>query len=124
MKITIQVTQSPLQGHAASYAFHFVRASLEQKQDIIQIFFYGEGIYNANLLASPDPSEINLVEEWSHLGHTHDLSLVVCSHSAIMRGVRDSSLAPGFRLSGLGQFVTALAKSDRIITFGTGQIER
>jgi len=34
------------------------------------------------------------------------------------RGIREDNLAPGFRISGLGQLVEAGTKCDRLVTFG------
>ena len=54
---------------------------------------------------------------------------MVCIAAAARRGVLDqreaarhqhpaANLAPGFTLSGLGQWIDALAESDRFIAFG------
>ncbi len=38
--------------------------------------------------------------------------------AALRRGIKDEVLAPGFRISGLGQLVDAGIKCDRTVTFG------
>ena len=38
--------------------------------------------------------------------------------AALRRGIKDEVLAPGFRISGLGQLVDAGIKADRTVTFG------
>jgi tRNA 2-thiouridine synthesizing protein D len=43
---------------------------------------------------------------------------VVCVAAALRRGIKDEVLAPGFRISGLGQLVDAGIKADRTVTFG------
>ena len=44
--------------------------------------------------------------------------VVVCVAAALRRGIKDEVLAPGFRISGLGQLVDAGIKADRTVTFG------
>jgi tRNA 2-thiouridine synthesizing protein D len=43
---------------------------------------------------------------------------VVCVAAALRRGIVADSLAPGFRISGLGQLIDAGIKSDRLVVFG------
>jgi tRNA 2-thiouridine synthesizing protein D len=46
------------------------------------------------------------------------VDLVVCVAAALRRGIQEEVLAPGFRISGLGQLVDAGIKADRTVTFG------
>ena len=59
----------------------------------------------------------------------HSLDLVVCVAAAQRRGIVDAdeakrhgkdadNIAPGFRISGLGQLIEAAVESDRLVTFG------
>ena len=48
----------------------------------------------------------------------NNVDLVVCVAAALRRGIKDEVLAPGFRISGLGQLIDAGIKSDRLVTFG------
>jgi len=43
---------------------------------------------------------------------------VVCVAAGMRRGIKDEILAPGFRISGLGQLVEAGIQCDRLVTFG------
>jgi tRNA 2-thiouridine synthesizing protein D len=43
---------------------------------------------------------------------------VVCVAAALRRGIKDELLAPGFRISGLGQLVEAGIQGDRLVVFG------
>ncbi|MCK5275745.1 MAG: DsrE family protein, partial [Alphaproteobacteria bacterium] len=52
------------------------------------------------------------------LAEEHNLDLVVCVAAALRRGIKDDILAPGFRISGLGQLIEAGIVSDRLVTFG------
>ncbi|PPZ33725.1 sulfurtransferase TusD, partial [Escherichia coli] len=46
------------------------------------------------------------------------IDLVVCVAAALRRGIKDELLAPGFRISGLGQLVEMGIQYDRLVTFG------
>jgi tRNA 2-thiouridine synthesizing protein D len=59
-----------------------------------------------------------VVNRWSALAADHKVDLVVCVAAALRRGIKDEVLAPGFRISGLGQLVDSGIKADRLITFG------
>ena len=48
----------------------------------------------------------------------HKVDLVVCVAAALRRGIKEEVLAPGFRISGLGQLVDSGIKADRMVTFG------
>jgi tRNA 2-thiouridine synthesizing protein D len=52
------------------------------------------------------------------LATDHKVDLVVCVAAALRRGIKDEVLAPGFRISGLGQLVDSGIKADRLVTFG------
>jgi tRNA 2-thiouridine synthesizing protein D len=59
-----------------------------------------------------------VVARWSKLAEEHGVDLVVCVAAALRRGIKDEVLAPGFRISGLGQLVEAGIEADRLVTFG------
>jgi tRNA 2-thiouridine synthesizing protein D len=82
------------------------------------VFFYNDGVNNASSLTEPPQDDRNIVARWSKLAAEHKLDLVVCVAAALRRGIRDENLAPGFRISGLGQLVEAGIEADRIVTFG------
>ena len=82
------------------------------------MFFYNDGVNNASSLTEPPQDDRNIVARWSKLAADHKLDLVVCVAAALRRGIRDENLAPGFRISGLGQLVEAGIEADRLVTFG------
>ena len=43
---------------------------------------------------------------------------MVCVAAALRRGIKDENLAPGFRISGLGQLIESGIQADRYVTFG------
>ncbi|WGE41872.1 sulfurtransferase complex subunit TusD [Actinobacillus equuli] len=118
--------KSPVYGAQGAYlAYQVAEALLAAKHSIKQVFFFQDGISNANALINPASDEINLLEKWQNLAKLHDLPLHLCISAAQRRGVVDhqtsknqqSNLAEGFILAGLGEFSQAVLKADRLLTF-------
>ena len=118
MKFAILVNEGPFGRQAADSALAFASAVLARKHELLRVFFYFDGVQNANRLAVPPSDERNLVRAWSKFGIEHGIDLVLCVTAGMRRGVREVNLAPGFRISGMGQLVEAGILADRLITFG------
>ena len=118
MKFGILVNEGPFTHQASDSAYRFVLAALEKGHEIYRVFFYHDGVHNANKLSEPQSDDRDLVKLWSALGKEHELDLVVCVAAALRRGVKDDILADGFRISGLGQLIEAGVESDRLVVFG------
>jgi tRNA 2-thiouridine synthesizing protein D len=118
---------TPPSANSSYHAFKFAQSVVNRGHTLTRVFFYGDGVYNANSLQAPPQDETNMVERWRTLAAQTDLC--VCIAAGIRRGVLDAqeasrhklhsgNLAEGFSIAGLGQWVEAVAKSDRVITFG------
>jgi tRNA 2-thiouridine synthesizing protein D len=118
MKFGILVNEGPYTHQAADSAYLFARAALEKGHEIDRIFFYHDGVNNGTRLTEPPQDDRNIVRRWSRLAEDHGVDLVVCVAAALRRGIREENLAPGFRISGLGQLIEAGIRSDRLVTFG------
>ena len=129
VKFSVVVNEGPYTHQASDTAFQFTKSALEKGHDIYRVFFYHDGVNNGTRLAVPPQDERNIQVNWTELAEKHDLDLVVCVAAAQRRGVLDKSeadrhgkdadnIAPGFRISGLGQLIDALIASDRLVTFG------
>jgi tRNA 2-thiouridine synthesizing protein D len=118
VKFAILVTAGPFSQQAAASALAFAQAVLASDHELVRVFFYFDGVHNANRLAAPANGERNLVRAWSKLASDHGVDLVVCIAAGLRRGVREANLAPGFRISGLGQLIEAGVLADRLVTFG------
>lgn len=118
MKFAILVNEAPFSHQAAASALAFAQAVLARGHELLRVFFYFDGVQNANRLAAPAAEAGNLVRGWSALAEEHGVELVVCIAAGLRRGVREANLAPGFRISGLGQLVEAASEADRLVTFG------
>lgn len=118
MKFAILVNAGPFSHQAAGSALAFAQAILDSPHELVRVFFYCDGVHTANRLAAPANDERNLVRAWSALATDRGVDLVVCIAAGLRRGVREANLAPGFRISGLGQLVEAGILADRLVTFG------
>ena len=129
MKFAIQVNEGPYTHQASDTAYQFTKAALAKGHEIFRVFFYHDGVNNATRLTTPPQDDRNIVSRWSKLAEEHKLDMVVCVAAAQRRGIVDegemkrngkdaTNLAPGFRISGLGQLVEAGIQADRIVVFG------
>ncbi len=118
MKFAILVNEGPFGHQATASALSFAQAVLTGGHELVRVFFYMDGVYNANRLASPPAGECSTARAWSELAAESRVDLVVCIAAGMARGVREANLAPGFRISGLGQMVEAAVLADRLVTFG------
>lgn len=118
LKFALLVNDAPFSHQGAATALAFARASVARGHEVTQVFFYFDGVQNANRLSVAAADGIDMADEWAALARDHGVDLVVCGVAARRRGVREANLAPEFRLSGLGQLVEAMVVADRLVTFG------
>jgi tRNA 2-thiouridine synthesizing protein D len=118
MKFGILVNEGPYQHQAADTAYQFAKAALAKGHQIHRVFFYHDGVNNSNKLTEPPQDDRHIVNRWSELAQEHGIDLVVCVAAALRRGVKDELLAPGFRISGLGQLIESAIQADRLVVFG------
>jgi len=118
MKFGILVNEGPYTHQASDSAYQFCKAALAKGHQIHRVFFYHDGVDNATRLTEPPQDDRNVVNRWSKLAQENSLDLVVCVAAALRRGIKDEILAPGFRISGLGQLIESGIQSDRMVVFG------
>lgn len=110
-------------------ALLFAQAALAGGHEIVRLFFYQDGVYNAaNSIVTPQ-DEQDLPREWREFVEKHQLDGVVCIAAALRRGVLNADEAQRYQrtavsveapweLSGLGQLHDAVQAADRLICFG------
>ncbi len=118
MRFGILVNEGPFTHQASDTAYQFAKAAIGKGHKVGRVFFYHDGVNNANKLSEPQADDRNLVALWSKLGTEHGIDLVVCVAAAMRRGIKDDLLPAGFRISGLGQLIEAGIASDRLVVFG------
>ncbi len=128
MKFALLVNSTPYQHQAADTAYQFAKAALAEGHTILCIFFNQDGVYNASRLSVPPQDDRHIVKRWSMMAAEHQVELLLCSASALRRGILDQdearrnaidadNLAPGFRIAGLAQLVDAGIEADRLVSF-------
>lgn len=129
MKFAILITAAPYTSQASTSAYHFAKALIKKGHHINQVFFYMDGAHHANQLIYIPTDELPIIALWQALANEQNFDLMICSTSAILRGIVDESLAeqyektshnlnPAFKLSSLIQFYSATTQADRFIRFG------
>ena len=83
MRFALMVTGPAYGTQQASSALQFAQAALAEGHEIACVFFYREGVYNANQLSSPASDEFDLVRAWQSLHDTHGVALHICVAAAL-----------------------------------------
>lgn len=117
LRYTIVVLSPAYGTQNARLAFQFCEALLQRKQIIHSLFFYMDGVHNANSLSDPANDEFDLVEAWQKLARLHNFELNVCYSASRRRGITEVNFASHFLPSGLIGLSEAIVKSDRLIQF-------
>ena len=124
MKFAIQISASPVRSHAAMTGFQFSKAALMAGHEIVRVFFYHDGVYNAFISARPGET---VVPDWTGLAQEHSVELVFCIAADERRGLTGASTGAGqaagtplagFIAGGLGLWVDACLRAGRVVRFG------
>ncbi|HDS1203973.1 MULTISPECIES: sulfurtransferase complex subunit TusD [Shewanella] len=127
-KLIIMVNGSIYGPAAGFHALKYTRAALQAGHEVHCVFFYQDGVSQSNALCAPASDELDLTAAWQQLAKEWQLNLVNCVSAALRRGVlsaqdakdnakASANLAAGFTMGGLGELVTGLEKSDRLVSF-------
>ncbi|XBS69477.1 sulfurtransferase complex subunit TusD [Acerihabitans sp. KWT182] len=128
LRYCLMVTGPAYGTQQSGSALQFARALLAAGHRIITVFFYQDGVHNANRYTSPASDETDMARGWQEFGRQSGVPLEVCVAAALRRGIADErealqlalpghNLQPGFLLSGLGTLAQAVADCDRFIQF-------
>jgi tRNA 2-thiouridine synthesizing protein D len=125
MNFALAVYGPPVSSAAPELAWRFATAALDAGHAVSRVFFYADGVHNANCMQQPAPGEAPPRQRWLSLAE-RGVALSVCANSALRRGLLDAEYATDascalvrapFELCGLGQFAAAAARADRVISF-------
>ncbi|VFP84155.1 Sulfurtransferase TusD [Candidatus Erwinia haradaeae] len=128
MRFCLMVTGPAYGTQQASSAWLFASSIVATEHTLDSVFFYREGVLNANFLNTAANDEVNLTSLWQDLHTTYGVKLNLCISAALRRGICDhkesrdinrisSNVATGFQLTGLGELAIAILTSDRIVQF-------
>ena len=87
----------------------------------ILVFLYKDAVLLGNRFMESPSDERNVQKEWQTFITDQSQTVAICIASGQRRGIVDgdsgNSIASGFEISGLGQFVEATLESDRVVSF-------
>lgn len=127
-KFIIQVNGSAYTGSSSYRAYRSAQAVLAAGHQVLQIFFYQDGVFNSNQLNSPASDEFDLNAAWQSLATEHNIALINCASAAQRRGLLSQAEAQEngyahwnvqapFTMAGLGELVTGIEHADRLLSF-------
>lgn len=101
----------------------------QQDVDVLGVFFYQDGVANANTQLQTAGDEFNAQKQWQQLHQNQNLALHLCITAAEKRGLTDNTaftsnfseiaainnIAPIFTVSGLAELASLMAQADRTI---------
>jgi len=117
-KLAVIVTSSPLNNLTVT-AINIIEHALAQGIDVVGVFFYQDGVINANSNIQIPSDEFQTLAAWQALQHKHKLALHLCITAGEKRGLvcegNDINIDPTFCVSGLGELVELTTQADRVI---------
>ncbi len=125
------ITGAPYVSQAPATAYDFCQTLLDSGRTVRLVFLYGDGVHLASALNTPPSDEPDWTGRWQVLARENNLTPVVCIASALRRGLLNeqearryekpaANLVDGFDIAGLGEWVEAVTRSDRVIYFHGG----
>ncbi|HEY1845743.1 MAG TPA: sulfurtransferase complex subunit TusD [Buttiauxella sp.] len=128
MRFAMMVTGPAYGTQQSSSALQFARAVIAEGHRLSSVFFYREGVLNANMLTTPAGDEVDIVRAWQQLHEEYGVELHICVAAALRRGIVDeaeakqnalsaNNLQAGFTLSGLGALAEASLTCERMVQF-------
>jgi len=126
-RFALYITANPISRQGQLSALRFAQAAVDAGHVVTRIFLAGEAVLVANAQIDTPSDEPQLQDRWQALASQHGSELLLCSAAAQRYGVigdteakaigRESNLATGFAISGLGSLVESALDCDRVIHF-------
>lgn len=103
-------------------ALAFAKELVQQGHSINGIFFYQDGVLNANKYVQAPSDEINLLTAWVDFNKQTSTPLHLCITAGERRGLTDNedegfnhNIHPAFTISGLGELVVLTSTADKVV---------
>lgn len=117
-KFAVIVTTSPYSNYTAT-AIDVVKAITDSGNEVLGVFFYQDGVLNANSYTAIPQDEFQSHSQWIKLQEEQNIPLHLCITAAEKRGMSDDALTnnigPHFTISGLGELVELTNSCDRVL---------
>ena len=125
LNYTILLKTSTAQRVYLLSALNFCKELLHAAHSIHCLFLQNEAVYLSSNTTVCLEDEISIQQQWQYFIKENTLSTLVCTNSALRRGIIDQhfaeiyrkqiTLAPMFKLAPLGALFSAIEISDRFI---------
>lgn len=116
MKYMIQISYAPGQSASSWNAYEFIQTALKEGHEVLRVFFYHDGVYHGVCPRLPS-GRAAFFPDWIALVRVYNIALVVCTSALERRGIHPTNLTEGFQTGGLGLWMDASLKADRVIFF-------
>jgi tRNA 2-thiouridine synthesizing protein D len=117
-KIAFVVTTPPHSPLTVS-SFQLIKAAVNaQDISVIGVFFYQDGVINANTQIAISSDEWQALAHWRQLKQEYNVSLHLCITAAERRGLIEqssSNIDGSFTVSGLVELVDLTQQADRVV---------
>ncbi|QJC32582.1 sulfurtransferase complex subunit TusD [Enterobacteriaceae endosymbiont of Donacia dentata] len=132
MIFIILVTGAPFNTQNSYSAYLFVNAVIKKKNFVQSVFFYRDGVCNANKNVKFNEDEFNLIYSWEKLSRKYHINLYICITSAQKRGLikdnydqvkilnyqsDDNIINNRFKITTLGTLAKSILTCDRLVQF-------
>ena len=119
MKFGIMVNEGPYRIRRRTRRTMFAKAALEKGHKIHRVFFYHDGVNNANKLTEPPQDDRHIVKRWTELAeeHGHRSGGLRCRGIAPRHQGRAAG-APASASRGWVSSSSLAIQADRLVVFG------
>ncbi|QJC35393.1 sulfurtransferase complex subunit TusD [Enterobacteriaceae endosymbiont of Donacia proxima] len=133
MIFVIFITTAPYNTQNSYSAYSFIKAVIEEKQIVKDIFFYSDGVSNSNKNIYFSENEFNLINHWKKLNIKYHINLYLCITSAQKRGLITKNnyyknsllnhkkkydiIDDTFKITTLSTFTRSILTCDRLVQF-------
>lgn len=116
--LAVIVTSSPSDNLTVT-AIEIITAALSQDINVIGVFFYQNGVINANKNIQIPSDEFQTLQAWRLLHQQTNIPLHLCITAGEKRGLvcegENINIDEVFTVSGLGELVELTTKADRVV---------
>ncbi|QJC29625.1 sulfurtransferase complex subunit TusD [Enterobacteriaceae endosymbiont of Plateumaris pusilla] len=129
MIFSLLVMGSPYGTQNSYSAYFFTNAVIKENHCIKNIFFYRDGVFNANKYIKLDDYKLNLINSWKYLSDKYNINLYFCISSARKRGIimdnksilknqlSNDLIKNKFKIASLSILAKSILTCDRLIQF-------
>lgn len=122
MKTLAVLITTPPYSNLTITALNYIETALRCEVKIVGVFFYQDGVLNANSQIQLASDEFQTLKQWKKLHDEYQLPLHLCITAAEKRGMSDEHdsgqvIDDDFTISGLGELVSLVSDSDRLVQF-------